>query len=76
MKKLITVEQENEIVELAKDHNDALVAFGADMYRDGMLKGGLVALVGVGLGMVGCKIGEKLYKHIKQKKLNKAEEEA
>lgn len=51
MKKLITTEQELEIVELAKDHKDAIIAFGADMYRDGLIKGAIVTCIGVLTGM-------------------------
>ena len=41
MSKLITKEQKCEIAELAKEHKDALVAFGETMYRDGIIKGGI-----------------------------------
>ena len=47
MKKLITTAQEVELSNLAKDHADALIAFGADMYRSGMLKGSIVTCIGV-----------------------------
>ena len=74
MKELITQEQINEIEELAKDHTPALVAFGADLYRDGFNKGvlhGAVA-VGVGVAIAGavsiCKeIRRKKHKDLKER---------
>lgn len=43
---LITVAQQEEIAALATKHGDALIAYGADMYRKGIIKGALAAFVG------------------------------
>ena len=50
MSKIITKEQEREIEQLAVEHSDALIAFGADLYRQGMFKGGVIILAGVVVG--------------------------
>lgn len=48
MKKIITAEQKKEVVKLANDgHYEALIAYGADMYRKGIVKGGLIAVSGI-----------------------------
>lgn len=51
MKKIITEEQEIEIGKLVADHGDALVAFGADMYRDGLIKGAIAGVSGMTIGL-------------------------
>ena len=50
MSKLITKEQEREIEQLAIEHSDALIAFGVDLYRQGMFKGGVIVLAGIVVG--------------------------
>lgn len=45
-REIITEEQKRIIRCLAEDHSDALIAFGADMYRKGIYKGAIVATVG------------------------------
>ena len=46
MNKLITELQKQEIEELAINHNEALIAYGADMYRSGLIKGAIMASIG------------------------------
>lgn len=60
MSKLITNEQKREIEQLAVEHSDALIAFGADLYRQGMIKGGVITLAGVIVGMEISHAYEKL----------------
>lgn len=52
MKKLITNSQRREIEGLAVEHLDALVAYGADLYRQGFIKGAITGMVGVASGVV------------------------
>lgn len=47
---IITEEQTNEIENLATEHFDALVAFGADLYTDGIFKGAIMATAGIATG--------------------------
>lgn len=47
MKRVITEEQRREIVNLAENHLDALIAYGADLYRDGLRNGAIATLTGV-----------------------------
>lgn len=49
-KKIITEEQIIEIENMSKEHFDALVAYGADMYRQGIFKGAVIAAVGTAVG--------------------------
>lgn len=51
MRQLITQEQIKELEELAVDHQPALVAFGADAYRDGYKRGVLHGAVAFGVGV-------------------------
>ena len=55
MKSIITNEQEAIITKLAGDMHskecNALVNFGAQMYRDGIIKGTIVTMIGIGVGM-------------------------
>lgn len=51
MKKIITTVQQEEISKLANEgYHEALVAYGADMYSDGICKGAIMAIVGVLVG--------------------------
>ena len=73
MHKVITEQQKREIEKLATDgHYDALIGFGADMYQRGMIKGGILATV----GMIGVVAVEKVVKVIKRKKSQKTEDES
>lgn len=72
MKTLITEPQKEEIVKLAADHREALIAFGADNYAQGIKKGtkkGLILafgvwatcfVIGYGIGMVKFVRGKKV----------------
>lgn len=49
MKQIITKEQQKEIVELcASGHSESIINFGGDLYREGLIKGGICSLIGVG----------------------------
>lgn len=50
MSKLITDAQKHEIEELAVEHSGALIAYGADLYRKGMIKGLTIGIVGFYIG--------------------------
>lgn len=45
MKLFITTQQTKEIEELAIEHRDALIAFGADLYSDGLVRGAIACAV-------------------------------
>ena len=45
MNKITTETQKNEIEKLANEHSDALIAYGADLYRQGMLKGAIIGSI-------------------------------
>lgn len=55
MKSIITNEQEAIIDKLIGDMNskerNAFVNFGSQMYRDGIIKGTIATMIGVGVGM-------------------------
>ena len=51
MSKIITEEQMREIGSLSVDHWDALIAYGADMYRSGLVKGAIVGIIGSAAGV-------------------------
>lgn len=56
MSSVITDEQKNIIANLANtvgsDECNALISFGGQMYRDGLVKGATLAMIGVGAGLV------------------------
>jgi len=60
---VITEAQKREIENLAKEHSDALIAMGADMYRHGILRGALWTLAGVSIGVMSTQI----YKAVKNR---------
>lgn len=64
---IITEIQKKEIEQLIPEHREALVAFGADMYRQGIVSGAVLLAAGVGCGIIveGVKT---IYKHRKSKK--------
>lgn len=65
MSKIINDDQKFEIENLAdKGHFEALVAYGADMYHDGIVKG---EVIGILVSIAGIMI----YKLIRGKVLNK-----
>ena len=63
MSSIITEEQKNIIANLANevssDEYNALISFGGQMYRDGLIKGAALATIGIGVGLVVCSIIEK-----------------
>lgn len=59
---IITESIKKEIECLIPEHENALVAFGADMYRRGMFIGAFYLTLGFGLGFVIQK-SVKMYKH-------------
>ena len=59
---VITEAQKFEIEELGKDHWDALVAYGGDMYRKGIFTGAVCALA----GYLGCRAIETCVKVVKK----------
>lgn len=65
MSKLITDAQKHEIEELAVEHSEALIAYGADMHSRGMFKGFVVGVVGV---LIGYTIGEGIELLVKRRK--------
>ena len=56
MSSVITDEQKNIIANLANkvssDECNALIRFGGQMYRDGLIKGAAFATIGIGAGLV------------------------
>lgn len=52
MKPAINEEQKREIGILAVEHSDALIAMGADLYRQGLIKGAIIGGLGVTTGFV------------------------
>ena len=56
MSSVITDEQKNIIANLANkmnsDEYNALIRFGGQMYRDGLIKGSALTMIGIGVGLV------------------------
>lgn len=56
MSSVITDEQKNIIENLANkmssDECNALINFGGQMYRDGLIKGASLTMIGIGAGLV------------------------
>lgn len=51
MKPVINEKQKREIEALAVEHSDALIAMGADLYRQGLIKGAIIGSLGVATGI-------------------------
>ena len=51
MKPVINESQKREIGALAVEHSDALIAMGADLYRQGLIKGAIIGGLGVATGL-------------------------
>ena len=47
---------------LSSDECNALISFGGQMYRDGLIKGAALATIGIGVGSVVWSIIEKKLK--------------
>ena len=71
MKKHMTLSMKEELGELAKDHFDTLVAFGADMHCEGIIKG---AVVGVAAFVIG-ELTVSVVSEVLKKRKSKIEEE-
>lgn len=52
LKPLISEKQKKEIEALAVEHSDALIAMGADLYRQGLIRGAIFGGFGVAVGVV------------------------
>ena len=63
MSSVITDEQKNIIAnlinEVSSDECNALIRFGGQMYRDGLIKGAALATIGIGAGLVVWSVIEK-----------------
>ena len=68
MRKLIPDVQKAEIEELSGEHFDALCAFGADMYYQGIIKGGMIALTCALAGFTVSVLTELVKDHRKNNK--------
>ncbi len=69
MKPVITESQKREIEALTWEHSDALIAMGADVYRQGFIKGAIIGGVGVATGFVFSMITSAM-KEIKKEQEN------
>lgn len=69
---IITETQKKEIEQLIPDHGEALVAYGADMFRRGMVAGAVWLGVGVCCGFVVMGV-QTIYEYRKSKKNHKEE---
>lgn len=56
--KLMTPEAIKEIESLIPDHGEALMQYGAQMYRDGIVKGAICACIGMAVGMIASVVKE------------------
>lgn len=48
---MITERQIIELENLNKEQLEAVIAYGADLYRQGLVKGAIVGIVGFGIGI-------------------------
>lgn len=71
---LMTPEAIKEIESLIPGHEEALMRWGAQMYRDGIVKGAIVAGISTTIGMLAI-IWKECYLDSK-KKSSKSEEES
>jgi hypothetical protein len=49
---MITERQKIELSNFNKKQCEAVIAFGADLYRQGLVKGTIIGIVGFGIGMI------------------------
>lgn len=71
--RLMTPEAIKEIESLIPDHEEALMRWGAQMYREGIVKGAIFTGTGMLLGMIAGVVKE-LYFNTKKKNSNIEEE--
>lgn len=71
--RLMTPEAIKEIESLIPDHEEALMRWGAQMYRDGIVKGAIFTGIGVTLGIVAGAVKE-LYFDTRKKNSNNEDE--
>ena len=64
---IMTMDDAKEICEFFENHETALIHFGAEMYRKGMIKGALILGGGMVIGMITNPIVDKLVKKVKEK---------
>ena len=72
MSNLITESQKHDIEKLAVNYSDALIAYGADMYRKGMINGAIAISIGIATAVMFSTVS----KVIKIKKSQKSNEES
>lgn len=53
MAKIITAAQEQVLETLTGEQVDAVIAFGGDLYHEGMIKGAFIGITGCALGVIG-----------------------
>ena len=59
-------ELENTMENLNKEQNESIIAFGADMYRQGLIIGAITGAVGLGIGVSIQYVAKKI-KNIRNK---------
>lgn len=64
---IISETDKRELENLAEEHSDVLIAFGAEMYRKGMLNGALAITIGAAIGFVTTSCCHLIAEHINQK---------
>lgn len=66
--RLMTPEAIKEIESLIPDHEEALIRWGAQMYREGIVKGAIFTGIGMTLGIVASVIKELYFDTEKNEK--------
>lgn len=66
---LMTPETIKEIESLIPDHGEALIRWGAQLHRDGIVKGGIGAVIGMTIGLIAVSVKDSW------KKIDNNEEE-
>lgn len=59
----ISESQKKEIENLGKNHADSLIAFGASLYRQGLIKGAIIGDGSVMLGLISSKVIDMIRQH-------------
>lgn len=67
---LMTPETIKEIESLIPDHGEALIRWGAQLHRDGIVKGGIGAVIGMTIGLIAVSVKDSW------KKIDNNEEES